>query len=45
MGRQKYIGFEFLTAAIMNVAIVWNVAPYSPYVNGRFAGAYHHLQG
>jgi hypothetical protein len=30
----------------MNVAILWDIAPASPYVNPRFGGTYHlNLQG
>jgi hypothetical protein len=30
----------------MNVAIFWDIAPCSPYLNRRFGGKYHpHLQG
>jgi hypothetical protein len=43
---QIRVGFEVLTAVVMNVAIVWDIAPCSPYVNRRFEEAYHlHLQG
>jgi hypothetical protein len=32
--------------SFMNVAIFWDLAPCSPYVNRRFGGTYHlHLQG
>jgi hypothetical protein len=38
--------FEVLTAAVMNVAIFWNIASYSPYVNQHFEGMYRlHLHG
>jgi hypothetical protein len=29
------VGFEVLTAVVMNVAISWDIAPCSPYVNRR----------
>jgi hypothetical protein len=42
----KLVGFEVLTAVVMNVAIFWDIAPCSPYVNQRFGGTYHlYLQG
>jgi hypothetical protein len=31
-----YVGFEVLTAVIINVAILWDIAPYSPYLSRRF---------
>jgi hypothetical protein len=36
-----YVGFEVLTAVVMNVALFWDIAPCSPYVNRRFGGIYH----
>jgi hypothetical protein len=37
--------FEVLTAVVMNVAILWDIAPCSPYTNRRFRRNYHlHLQ-
>jgi hypothetical protein len=40
------IGFEVLTAVVMNAAIFWNIGPCSPYVNIRVEGVYHlHPQG
>jgi hypothetical protein len=39
------VRFEVLTALVMNVAIFWDIAPCSPYVNLRFGATYHHLQG
>jgi hypothetical protein len=33
--RDLYIGFEVLTAAVMNVAIFCDIAPLSPYVNSE----------
>jgi hypothetical protein len=40
------VGFEVLTAVDMNVAIFWDIAPCSTYVNQRFGGVYHlRLQG
>jgi hypothetical protein len=42
----QFVGFEVLTAVIMNAAIFWDIAPCSPYVNRRFRRTYHlHLQG
>jgi hypothetical protein len=35
--REQY-GFEILTAAVMNIAIIWDIAPCSSYVNRRFGG-------
>jgi hypothetical protein len=29
----RFVGFEFLTAVVMNVAIFWDTAPCSPHVN------------
>jgi hypothetical protein len=44
--HDKYLGFEVLTAVVMNFAIIWDIAPRSPYVNGRVRGTYNlHLQG
>jgi hypothetical protein len=41
----EIVGSEALTAVVMNVAMFWDIAPYSPYVNRRFGGMYHlHLQ-
>jgi hypothetical protein len=38
--------FEVLTAVVMNTAIVWDIAPLSPYVCRRFGGTHYlHLQG
>jgi hypothetical protein len=37
----EYVRFEVLTAVIMNVTIIWDIAPYSPYVNRRFGETYH----
>jgi hypothetical protein len=34
----NYLGFEVLTALVMNIAIIWNIASCSPYVNRRFGG-------
>jgi hypothetical protein len=30
------VGFEVLTAVVMNVAIFWDIVPCSPYVKRRF---------
>jgi hypothetical protein len=35
------VGFQVLTAVVMIVAIFWDTAPCSPYVNRRFEGTYH----
>jgi hypothetical protein len=41
----QIIGSEVLTAVVMNVAIFWDMAPCSSYVNRRFGRTYHlHLQ-
>jgi hypothetical protein len=40
----KEVGFEVLTAVVMNVAIFWHITPCSPYVNQSFGGTYHLLQ-
>jgi hypothetical protein len=38
--------FEVRTAVIMKVAILWDLAPCSPYINQGFGGKYHlHFQG
>jgi hypothetical protein len=40
------VEFVFLTEIAINVAISWDIAPWSPYVNRRFVGTYYfHLQG
>jgi hypothetical protein len=40
------VGFEVCTAVGSKVAIFWNKAPCSPYMNQRFGRRYHfHLQG
>jgi hypothetical protein len=40
------VEFEVLTVVVTNVAIFWDIAPCTPYVNRRFGGTYHlHLQG
>jgi hypothetical protein len=36
-----YVGIEIMTAVVMNVAIFWDIAPCSPYVNRCFGGTYH----
>jgi hypothetical protein len=41
-----YVDSEFLTEAVMNVEILWDMAACRHYVNSRFGGTYHlHLQG
>jgi hypothetical protein len=38
--------FKILTTVVMNVAIIKDIAPCSPYINRRFGGTYHlHHQG
>jgi hypothetical protein len=40
------VGFEVLTAVVMDVATFWDIAQCSPHVNRRFGRTYHfHLQG
>jgi hypothetical protein len=40
------MGFEDLTAVVMNIVIFWDVTQCSPHVKLRFGGKYHlHLQG
>jgi hypothetical protein len=42
----NYVGFEVLTAVVMNVIIFSDIAPCSRYVNRRFGITHHlHLQG
>jgi hypothetical protein len=36
-----YVGFEVLTAVVMNVAIFWDIALCSMYVNQHFRGTCH----
>jgi hypothetical protein len=39
------VGFEVLTVVVMRIAIFWDIAPCSPYINLRFRGTYRiHLQ-
>jgi hypothetical protein len=42
-----YVGFEVLTAVVMENTVLWDITPCSPLkVNRRFGGAYRlHLQG
>jgi hypothetical protein len=43
---ERNVGFEVLTEVVPNVAIFWDIAPSSLYVNRRFRGTYHlHLLG
>jgi hypothetical protein len=28
-----FVGFEVLRVTVINVAILWNIVPFSPYVN------------
>jgi hypothetical protein len=37
------VGFEVLSAVVTKIAIFWDMAPCSPYMNGRFGGTYHYL--
>jgi hypothetical protein len=40
------VGFEVLTAVVMDVSVFWDTASYSLYVKRRFEGTYQlHLQG
>jgi hypothetical protein len=39
----NHVGYDVLTAVVMNVGIFWDIAPCSPYVNGYFRGRYDHL--
>jgi hypothetical protein len=39
--QYNVLGFKVLTAAVMNVAIFWDIAPSSPYVNRRFGEMYY----
>jgi hypothetical protein len=32
----RFVGFEVLAAVVMNVAVFWDTAPYSPYATRRF---------
>jgi hypothetical protein len=42
----KLVGFEVLTAVVMNVAIFWDVVLFSLNCNLHFGGMYHyHIQG
>jgi hypothetical protein len=41
-----YVGFEVLTAVVMEIAIFWDLAQCSPNMNRCFGGMYHlHFQG
>jgi hypothetical protein len=35
---KRYLGFEVLTAVVLNVVILWDTAPCSPYVNRPATG-------
>jgi hypothetical protein len=39
--KWRFVGFQFLAAVVMNVAIFRDIAPCSPYVNRRFGRMYH----
>jgi hypothetical protein len=40
------VGPDVITAVVMDVAIIWDIAPCSPYMSIRFRGTYRlHLQG
>jgi hypothetical protein len=46
IGIMIEVGFEVITAVVINVAIFWDIVSHSPYVNQRFGGTYHlHLWG
>jgi hypothetical protein len=46
VNRTVPVGFEVLTAVVIKTAILWDIAPCSPYMNRRFGGMYHiHLPG
>jgi hypothetical protein len=38
--KKSVVGFKNLIAALMNVAIFWDIVPRSPHVNSRFGGTY-----
>jgi hypothetical protein len=38
---QNFLEFDVLTKVVMNVAIFWDTAPCSPYMNRCFVGMYH----
>jgi hypothetical protein len=38
--KSHFVGFEVLAAVVMNFATIWNIAPFSPYVNRRFGGKF-----
>lgn len=41
-----FVGFDVLAAVVINVAILWYMAPCNPYVNQCFGGTCHiRLQG
>jgi hypothetical protein len=29
------VGFEVITAVVMNNSVIWNIMTYSPYISGR----------
>jgi hypothetical protein len=44
--KRQDAGFEVFKAVVMNAAIIWDIAPCSPHVDGRFGRTYHiYLQG
>jgi hypothetical protein len=38
------VGFEVLAAVVMNVAICWDIAPCSQYVNRRFGETFFFIR-
>jgi hypothetical protein len=36
----SYVRFDVPTAVVLNVAILWDIAPCSPYVSRRLEGKY-----
>jgi hypothetical protein len=43
---RRFVAFEVLTEAVMDVAISWDILSCSPYMNRRFGGKYYfRLQG
>jgi hypothetical protein len=40
-GFSTIVGYQVLTAVVMNVAIFWDVVPFNAYVNRHFRGKYY----
>jgi hypothetical protein len=40
-GSALLVGFEVLTAVVINVSIFWDILPCISYVNRRFGGKFH----